>query len=101
MSERSKETVLKTVEVQASASSNLALPASIKGLPKDFSVSPFPCRLWRLSLSWRQRHTIRRSAAQRVSSERFDSCSLRSTELIWVSTVLMEMNSSEATSLYV
>ena len=58
MSERSKETVLKTVEVQA-------------------------------------------SAAHRVSSERFDSCSLRSTELIWVSTVLMEMNSSEATSLYV
>lgn len=46
-------------------------------------------------------HTIRRSAAQRVSSVRFDSCSLRSTELMCVSTVLMEMNSSAATSLYV
>ena len=46
-------------------------------------------------------HTIRRSAAQRVSSVRFDNCSLRSTELTWVSTVLTEMNSSAATSLYV
>ena len=34
MSERSKETVLKTVEVQASASSNLALPAiRLTGIP--------------------------------------------------------------------
>lgn len=99
MSERSKETVLKTVEVQASASSNLALPASTRAY-RRFSVSPFPAS-YGVVVSWRQRHTIRRSAAQRVSSERFDSCSLRSTELIWVSTVLMEMNSSEATSLYV
>ena len=41
---------------------------------------------------------MRLSAAQRVSSERFDSCSLRSTEDTWVSTVLTEMNSSLATS---
>lgn len=46
-------------------------------------------------------HTILRSAAHRVSSVRFDSWSLRSTALICVSTVLMEMNSSAATSLYV
>ena len=46
-------------------------------------------------------YTMRRSAAQRVSSVRFDSCSLRSTELTCVSTVLMEINSSAATSLYV
>ena len=44
--------------------------------------------------------TSRRSVAQRVSWWRFDSCSLRSTLLTWVSTVLIEMNSSLATSLY-
>ena len=41
----------------------------------------------------------RRSEAQRVSSWREDSCSLRSTLDTCVSTVLTEMNSSEATSL--
>ena len=41
----------------------------------------------------------RRSVAHRVSSCREDSCSLRSTEDMWVSTVLIEMNSSEPTSL--
>ncbi len=49
-----------------------------------------------------------RSEAHSVSSLRFDSCSLRKTELTLrkteltcVSTVLMEMNSSYAYSLYV
>ena len=40
--------------------------------------------------------TIRRSAAHRVSWCREDSCSLRSTLEAWVSTVLIEMNSSAA-----
>lgn len=40
----------------------------------------------------------RRATAQRVSSYREDSCSLRSTALTCVSTVLIEMNSSLATS---
>ena len=44
-------------------------------------------------------YTSRRSAAQRDSSRRFDSCSLRSTDDTCVSTVLPEMNSSTATSL--
>src|SRR5699024_3834512 len=43
-------------------------------------------------------HRRRRTAAQRVSSCREESCSLRSTAETWVSTVLMEMNSSLATS---
>ena len=43
-------------------------------------------------------HTRWRAAAQRVSSLRLDSCSLRSTAETWVSTVLMLMNSSEAHS---
>ena len=43
-------------------------------------------------------HRSRRAAAQRVSSWRLDSWSLRSTAETWVSTVLIEMNSSEATS---
>ncbi len=42
----------------------------------------------------------RRPRAQAVSSWRELSCSLRSTELTWVSTVLTEMKSSLATSLY-
>ena len=42
----------------------------------------------------------RRPIAQAVSSCREDSCSLRSTEETCVSTVLTEMNSSLATSLY-
>ena len=41
-----------------------------------------------------------RSSAHAVSSWRDDSCSLRSTADTWVSTVLTEMNSSAATSLY-
>ena len=41
----------------------------------------------------------RRSEAQRVSSCREESWSLRSTLDMWVSTVLIEMNSSFATSL--
>ena len=45
------------------------------------------------------RQSSRRSEAQRVSSWRLESCSLRSIEDMWVSTVLMEMNSSRATSL--
>jgi hypothetical protein len=40
----------------------------------------------------------RRSCAQRVSSWRLDSCSFRSTDDTWVSTVLTEMNSSLPTS---
>ena len=43
-------------------------------------------------------YTMRRATAQRVSSLRLDSCSLRSTAETWVSTVLMLMNSSEAHS---
>jgi len=43
---------------------------------------------------------MRRSAAQRVSWCRFDSCSLRSTFDACVSTVLIEMNSCAAISLY-
>ena len=45
--------------------------------------------------------TIRRSVAQRVSWCRFDSCSLRSTDDTWVSTVFTDRCSSPATSLYV
>ena len=41
----------------------------------------------------------RRSVAQRVSSWRDESWSLRSTDDMWVSTVLIEMNSSAPTSL--
>jgi hypothetical protein len=44
-------------------------------------------------------HRRRRSEAHFVSSWREESCSLRSTEDMWVSTVLMEMKSSFATSL--
>lgn len=44
------------------------------------------------------RHSSRRAAAQRVSSLRFESCSLRSTAETWVSTVFTEMKSSPATS---
>ena len=44
-------------------------------------------------------YSRRRSEAQRESSWRDDSWSLRSTLDMWVSTVLMEMNSSFATSL--
>src|SRR5687767_10747913 len=42
----------------------------------------------------------RRPIAQAVISWRDESCSLRSTEETWVSTVFTEMNSSFATSLY-
>ena len=41
-----------------------------------------------------------RSAAQRVSSCRLDSCSLRSTEDTWASTVLGEISRRSAISLY-
>jgi len=41
----------------------------------------------------------RRSVAHRASWWRVDSCSFRSTEETWVSTVLTEMNSSRAISL--
>lgn len=44
------------------------------------------------------RQTIRRRSAQRVSSWREESWSLRSTFETWVSTVLIEMNSSPAIS---
>lgn len=44
-------------------------------------------------------YTMRRAMAQRVSSLRLDSWSLRRTAETWVSTVLTEMNSSEAHSL--
>ena len=40
-----------------------------------------------------------RSAAHRVSWCRDESCSLRSTEETWLSTVFTEMNSSRAISL--
>ena len=43
---------------------------------------------------------MRRSVAQRVSSWRFESWSLRSTDDTWVSTVLVEMPSWRAISLY-
>ncbi len=49
---------------------------------------------------WPGRQTRRRSVAQRVSWWRLESCSLRSTLETWVSTVLIEMNSSRAISLY-
>ena len=52
----------------------------------------------RLSVE-RQAQSSRRSVAHRVSSWREESCSLRSTEDMWVSTVLIEMNSVEPTSL--
>src|SRR5690606_17946885 len=45
-------------------------------------------------------HSRRLLRAHAVSSCREDSCSLRSTEDTWVSTVLTEMNRSRATSLY-
>src|SRR5690606_26794105 len=45
-------------------------------------------------------HSSRLPIAQAVSSCRLDSCSLRSTDDTCVSTVLTEMNSSLATSLY-
>src|SRR5690606_36945246 len=47
-----------------------------------------------------RRYRMRRPSAQAVSSCREESCSLRSTEETCVSTVLTEMNSSLATSLY-
>ena len=47
----------------------------------------------------RPNHSMRRSAAQRVSWCRLDSCSLRSTFDACVSTVLIEMNNSAAISL--
>ena len=47
-----------------------------------------------------QRQMRRRPIAQVVSSWREESWSLRSTEETWVSTVLIEMNNSLATSLY-
>ena len=45
------------------------------------------------------RQASRRSAAHLVSWCRVESCSLRSTEDTWLSTVLVEMNSSFAISL--
>ncbi len=42
----------------------------------------------------------RRSTAQRLSSWRFESCSLRSTALTWASTVRAEIPSCWAISLY-
>ena len=53
-----------------------------------------------LAMSRRRRQSRRRPIAHAVSSWREDSCSLRSTEETCVSTVLTEMNSSLATSLY-
>jgi uncharacterized membrane protein YeaQ/YmgE (transglycosylase-associated protein family) len=52
--------------------------------------------------SWRPEtsQTRRRSVAHRVSWWRLESWSLRSTLETWVSTVLIEMNSSRAISLY-
>ena len=47
----------------------------------------------------RPAYTMRRATAQRVSSLRLDNWSLRRTAETWVSTVLTEMNSSEAHSL--
>ncbi len=49
----------------------------------------------------RARYVRRRSVAQRVSWCLEESCSLRSTDETWLSTVLPEMNSSRAISLYV
>ena len=48
-----------------------------------------------------QDQVSRRSAAHRVSWCRDDSCSLRSTDDTWLSTVFTEMYSSRAISLYV
>lgn len=49
----------------------------------------------------RATQTRRRSLAQRASSRRLLSCSLRSTDDTCVSTVFTDRNSSPATSLYV
>ena len=48
----------------------------------------------------RSRQIRRRSEAQRASWWRLESCSLRSTDDTWVSTVLAEIPRSRATSLY-
>jgi len=68
--------------------------------------SPGPRRQSRSRSTWLAQESVpepwyqsrRRAAAQRVSSCREDSWSLRSTADTCVSTVLIEMNSSEATS---
>ena len=62
---------------------NRVLPCSFPGRVQD-DVDPY---------------TMRRATAQRVSSLRLDNWSLRRTAETWVSTVLTEMNSSEAHSL--
>lgn len=63
--------------------------------------TPFrPARLQRVKeVKYRDIQTRRRAVAQRDSSCRLDSCSLRSTDDTWVSTVFTEMNSSLAISL--
>lgn len=48
--------------------------------------------------TWQDAQIIRRSRAQRVSSRRSESCSLRSTLETWLSTVRSEMNRLEAAS---
>ena len=46
-----------------------------------------------------QSQTNRRCAAQRLSSRRLDSCSLRNTEEAWDSTVFTEIERRDASSL--
>ena len=72
-------------------------------------INPKATSLWTESQFWlfssggnvetANTQMIFRAAAHRASSWRLDSCSLRSTEDTCVSTVLTEMNRSEATSL--
>jgi hypothetical protein len=74
----------------------------LAGLPADYLVwgrQSRPADAVRLATRPADRQFRRRSAAQRVSWWREDSCSLRSTEETWLSTVLTEMKSSRATSL--
>ena len=73
----------------------VASPTCVGEHPVSSSVAPAAVA----TASRRSIYSRRRSEAQRVSSWREESCSLRSTEDMWVSTVLMEMNSSLATSL--
>jgi hypothetical protein len=62
-------------------------------------TAPGAARTARRPATGRRAQISRRSAAQRVSWCRVDSCSLRSTEETWVSTVRAEIVNSLAISL--
>jgi hypothetical protein len=71
-------------------------PSRAQNAPK-----PRPSRAENPPRTRPERYVSRRSAAHLVSWCRVDSWSLRSTEDTWLSTVLTEMYSSRAISLYV